>query len=272
RASRHHPSGRCRPLRFGLQRPALAGRCAGFDPRYARQLTMAIADSLNPLLVRLKSRYAQSSFPRFLRWWIGELLACLPPRWRSVLAVEDARLLLRIEDDVLVVSERISGEIVERQRLGTGEDDNLPRTLERSLDEGQRQLRRVLLLPAGMVLRRTLQLPAAAAENLRTVLGFELDRQTPFRPEQVYYDYRVLRQEPGARQITVELALVQREALEAYVARLGTLANTLHSVDVALASGQLPGYNFLPAERRAQRDRTVLLINLGLITAIVLLV
>jgi general secretion pathway protein L len=41
-------------------------------------------------------------------------------------------------------------------------------------------LPRWLLLPAGSALRRRLPLPAAAANRLRDVVGFEIERQTPF--------------------------------------------------------------------------------------------
>jgi general secretion pathway protein L len=49
-----------------------------------------------------------------------------------------------------------------------------------------------LIIPAGAVLRRRVTLPAPAAENLREVLSFEMDRLTPFKAEDVYYDYRVV--------------------------------------------------------------------------------
>ncbi len=48
----------------------------------------------------------------------------------------------------------------------------------------------VLKMPRDKVLRRLVDLPAAAAENLREVLGFEMDRHTPFNADEVYFDYR----------------------------------------------------------------------------------
>ena len=40
----------------------------------------SISDQLAQSLSRLGARYAQSPVPRFLRWWGGELRACLPAR------------------------------------------------------------------------------------------------------------------------------------------------------------------------------------------------
>jgi general secretion pathway protein L len=232
---------------------------------------MPAANLLSQPLSRLRARYAQSPLPRFLRWWGGELRACLPERWRRLLAVEHAQLMLDSSDGELrvarTVPEQGSREIV---RLPLAEREALAGALEQALDDDTRNLRRVLLLPAAMVLRRPIQLPVAALNNLRTVLGFELDRQTPFKPEQVVYDSRVLRHEPGAKQVTVELALIPRERLQQALAELGGVAATLGGVDVRGPDGQGLGYNFLPPEQRRGQQNTRLWIHAGLIAATVL--
>ncbi len=232
---------------------------------------MPAANLLSQPLSRLRARYAQSPLPRFLRWWGGELRACLPERWRRLLAVEHAQLMLDSSDGELRVARTVpeegSREIV---RLPLAERDALAGALEQALDDDTRNLRRILLLPAAMVLRRPIQLPVAALDNLRTVLGFELDRQTPFKPEQVVYDSRVLRHEPGAKQVTVELALIPRERLQHALAELGGVAATLGGVDVRGPDGHGLGYNFLPPEQRRSQQNTRLWIHAGLIAATVL--
>ncbi|MCF3971964.1 hypothetical protein L2D92_32800, partial [Pseudomonas aeruginosa] len=67
-----------------------------------------------------------------------------------------------------------------------------PADLDRVLEPRLRSLPRVWLLPAGQVLQRTLRLPAAAGDRLRAVVGYEIDRQTPFEAGQVSYDIREL--------------------------------------------------------------------------------
>jgi general secretion pathway protein L len=233
---------------------------------------MSAAELLSQPLSRLRARYAQSPLPRFFDWWGGELRACLPDRWRRLLAVEESQVLIEVEGDELVVSRSLrEGNSVLLARLPTTDKDALPAALDAALGEEQRELRRVLLLPPTTVLRRTLSLPTAALDNLRTVLGFELDRQTPFKPEQVVFDSRVLRQEPGAKQVSVELALVTRERLNQTMSELGAVAATLAAVDARDASGQRLGYNFLPADQRRNRNNTRLWIHLGLAAATVLL-
>src|SRR5690606_19022067 len=141
--------------------------------------------------------------------------------------VEDAQVLLRADGDELQVQRAFGAELRELARLPLAEPDALAPALAAALGDEQAELPRVLLLPPAYVLRRVLTLPAAALDNLRTVLGFELDRQTPFKPEQVVFDSRVLPHEAGAKLVPVELALVPRERLQQALAGLGPVAASL---------------------------------------------
>ena len=53
----------------------------------------------------------------------------------------------------------------------------------------------VVALPPDQVLRKTINLPAAVEDNLAQVLAYDLDRHTPFKPEEVCFDARIV----GAR-------------------------------------------------------------------------
>lgn len=223
-------------------------------------------DQLAQPLSRLVARYAQSPIPRFLRWWGGELRACLPLRWRQRFRVSDRSILLRREADVLVVSAAGDDLVEELGRLAMEPAEALPAALNGLLDENARAIRRVLLVEPQAVLRRTLHLPAAALENLASVLGFELDRQTPFRADQVYFDSRVLAYPADSRQVPVQLALITRERLAQELAAINGLASTLSAVDVVEADAMRAGFNFLPPEQRARRNHTFAWLITGLVT------
>ena len=123
------------------------------------------------------------------------------------------------------------------------------------LGAGIADLPRWLLLPASVSLRRRMLLPAAAADRLRDVVGFEIDRQTPFNADAVAFDARVLGRRDSDGQLDVELVAVPLAALNPQVAALGTLASTLAGVDVVAADGAPLGINLLPLlQRRRQRD------------------
>lgn len=233
---------------------------------------MTLADALNPVLARLRSRFAQTPLPRFWRWWTGELLSFLPPRWREVLTVEDACVVLQAEGEGFAVSAERGGLRRPLLSLASDEREQWAQLLERGLDDSRRGQRRVLMLPASRLLRRTLSLPAAALENLDAVLGFELDRQTPFKADQVYFDSRVLRQDAGAKQVQIELLVVPKPVLDTELTQLGSIAAGLSAVDVVDAHGSRLGVNLLPPSQRASMPRAHAIAQSALLAVSVLLV
>ncbi len=232
----------------------------------ASSLPMTLNDALSPTFTRLRLRYTQSPLPVFFDWWLGQLRSLLPARWRAALETKDAELWLQIADGRLQVRPGAVGPVAPLVDLDLAVADELNVAFEAALSEDLRNRRRVLLVPANQVLRRRLQLPAAARENLATVLGFELDRQTPFRAEQVYFDSRLLPHANAAKTIPVELGLVPREPVQAALSALGPLAAQLDVID-SLASGARMGFNFLPPAQRRRRVHRVLWINLALLCA-----
>lgn len=228
-----------------------------------------IPPQLAQLLSRLSARYTQSPIPRFLNWWGGELRACLPLRWRERFRVSERSVLLRRDDDELVVEAVRENAAAELGRLAMEPPEALPATINELLGEDNRESRRVLLMDPQAVLRRTLHLPLAALENLSSVLGFELDRQTPFRADQVYYDSRVMPYPSDARQVPVQLALITRERLDQELTGIDGLASTLSAVDVVETDGLRAGFNFLPPDQRVRRSYFFAWLMTGLAGAIV---
>jgi len=106
------------------------------------------------------------------------------------------------------------------------------------------------------------------------VLAFEMDRQTPFKADQIYFDSRVLGRDASGRNLLVELVLLPRAQLDQEIGALPAGASALDGVDAwrAAPGGERRQINLLPQERRARRRDMRLPLNLGLIAlAIVLL-
>ena len=191
----------------------------------------------------------------FFAWWGRSLAAWLPRAWRTTLGLDRGRLLLGIDDDALQLclqdgdGLRDIGRMPLPTELEVDGNDVLAAVLSPSLAE----LPRWLLLPAGACLRRQLVLPAAAAERLRDVVGFEIDRQTPFAAEDAAYDARLLSRREGDGQLDAELVVVPRAALEAQRNALGAQARWLAGADVAGSDGQPLGVNLLPPAARFAR-------------------
>ncbi|GMV28364.1 MAG: hypothetical protein AMXMBFR59_04890 [Rhodanobacteraceae bacterium] len=236
---------------------------------------MAIQDVLEPQLVRLRARYAKTPLPRFFAWWGGELLSFLPPSWRAALAEGRESLLLHVADNRLVLRREGVRGATEFGQIDLGQDVEVQRgDFQRQrarIDEPQ--LRQFFCVPTTRMLRRSLNLPAAAEDNLRQVLSFEMDRQTPFKADQVYFDHVVRGRDAVGRQLQVDLVVMPRAAFDEAIAPAVQLGIPLDGVDcwVDEASGTRMGVNLLPPDRRARRSNQRLWINLGLAALAVIL-
>ena len=158
----------------------------------------------------------------FGRWWFSELGACVPSRLRSFLErkhglavdidggsasffVENGREALPL-GSLDFTETREQDQRIEVQRL-------LGRTRSRSADIEVR-------LDRDRILRRVIELPAATLENLREVLRFEMDRHTPFKPDDACFDYRLLDKGADRKTIRVDLAVTSRADVNDALARL----------------------------------------------------
>lgn len=192
----------------------------------------------------------------FLSWWKRSLLAWLPRSWRSALGFDRGRLLLQVHDGQLLISLDDADGIRELVRLpALAGSESVADSVLPLLGAKLQELPRWLVLPAAATLRRRMLLPAAAGERLRDVVGFEIDRQTPFTSETVVYDARVLgRREPDG-QVDAELIAVPRTALAGTEAALGDLGGSLAGIDVLDRDGHPLGVNLLAtSQRRTQSD------------------
>lgn len=199
----------------------------------------------------------------FWAWWSQALLSWLPARWQALLGVSDARLLLQVADDQLSVSLLHNGQ---RQPLSSLPLGSTPAALDAALPPRVASLPRFGLLPANAVLRKPLRMPAAAEPRLREVLGFEIDRQTPFSAAQVYYDVRLLQRRADG-QLDTELVVVPRQRIDALLSPAEAWQQQLDGIDVLAADAQPLGVNLLPATLRRQRHDPMRRLNRVLLVA-----
>ncbi len=77
----------------------------------------------------------------------------------------------------------------------------------------------VLSVPKSWVIIKTADFPVTVRENLSEVVAFEMDRLTPFNPEEVYFDYRALSEEENRLRLLVIAARADR--IDPYLAAFG---------------------------------------------------
>jgi general secretion pathway protein L len=225
--------------------------------------------SLRPGWERVRRQWRASPLPAFLAWWGGELRALLPVRWRSWFADGADWYLLQVDGDSWSLRRRGHAESLAQWNEAV---EVMPaRAFAMALQQVDREdLRVALLLPAVQVLRRSLSLPLAARDNLHQVVGFEMDRQTPFGVAQVYYAVRELQATAPAGRCQVELVAAARVGVDPLLARLRAQGIAVDAVDVAVADDRL-GVNLLPPEQRPRRVHPRRRLNLILAAGVVLL-
>lgn len=215
-------------------------------------------------------------FALFFAWWLGELAALVPPR---------ARRLFRRGGRVLVV-EPSRGEVVLRLFRGEqyreigrvaleGEDQAAPAAaigdLARRVNLGKTEI--ALRLPAEQALRRTLDLPAAAEADLRSALFFQIDQQTPFAPQEVYFDYRVVERDREAKRLTVEMTVVPRRVVNDALGMAARWGLSPAIVDVAGDDANAPPFlNLLSEAEDASKARGLSPLNAALAVVAAVLV
>lgn len=178
---------------------------------------------------------------------------CLPAALRRRLAQRDRRLIVAPE----AASARLT--------LVAGEDRESVGVLELAGREplpapvagGARDLRHrtVLMLPAEAVLTRRVSLPAQVRDTLAQALHFELDRLSPFTPDQVLYDFAPLPSAKGDPRLQVDLALCRRDRAEAWIKRLREAGSP---PDQVTWEGAWARANLLPAQERPRRRQPLL--------------
>ena len=193
---------------------------------------------------------------RFWRWWSQELVALVPQRF-GALGGASRLPRLALDGDAVVLVEPRPATGASAGRVALAGDPARQRADVRALLEsaGETRGRARLALGRGESLVRRVSMPAATEENLEAVLGFEMDRLTPFRADEVYYDYRVVGRDAAAGTVSVVIAVARRDLVDARVDRLRALGVSVQGV--APGDDAAPGgaaLDVLPSAQRGERE------------------
>lgn len=203
---------------------------------------------------------------RFLDWWIGELSAMVPRALSGAAKTTmEGRELVEIRGSQVVFSRVAAGKVTEAGRLDMALPDaaGQKQAFQSELNKISGQKNEiVLVLQPEQVLRKELSLPLAAEENLRQVIAFEMDRLTPFKVEQVYFDCWLARRD---KQLEVSLAVAPRATIDESLRQLAVWGAQVAAVLVADEAADGITWNLLPEGLRQKGRNTGLLrLNIAL--------
>lgn len=173
----------------------------------------------------------------FLAWWGDQLLECVPQGWRRLASpTPDALVIapaghLGMPPDAASVYLRRNGREnpLGRYTLTTSGLLGMPHPAG---------LPAILRLAETDLLSKIVSLPAAAERNLAQVLAFEMDRETPFSAEEVFWTYRIVNRDHERGRISVQLSLIPRTHLNDLIEVLGRTGIALKCAEVSDDGGQ----------------------------------
>jgi len=224
----------------------------------------------------------------FGAWWRRELAAALPESARSFLDARRARPVLAFDGSTatlwMLVDANGRRQLAEAARIGLDGDAsavaaagrNALAPLVRSVG-GTPQV--VIALSPRTALRKALTLPSAIEDHLRQAIAYDLDRHTPFKPDELYFDAVVTDRDHVRNALKVDLAAARRSIVDTAVRQAESFGATVVGVTIdpprlaaRSAIDLLPDDRRLPSLRNARWQVLVaaILLAVGVIAALVL--
>jgi general secretion pathway protein L len=207
---------------------------------------------------RFRDMARRSGLAGFWQWWRGELAALVPSAPRTAIARRRMRPVFVFAGEratmwrATVEEGRPVMKPVREIALANADEGS---SAIASLAAARRPPRVVVSLNPQDCLRKRLTLPAALEENLIRALAYDLDRHTPFKPEELYFDAAVIERNPARGTIVVDLAAARRTAVDPALRHIAAWG-----ADVAAVVPEPPQtasqsrLNLLPPEMRRTRS------------------
>ena len=175
----------------------------------------------------------------FLAWWLSELAGLVP---------ESLRRGFRRRSSILVLEQR-GAELTAAQHIGGRQRTIAQMDSVRATDPARRRFGRalaraakvdtqvVLRLSADKALQRRLEMPWVADSDLNKALYFEIDRQTPFQPQETFFEFDIAERHEEERRLTIDLTIVPRKVFEENLAAFAEWGVVVTAIEVAAMDG-----------------------------------
>jgi general secretion pathway protein L len=210
---------------------------------------------------RMRELARRSGLAGFWAWWMHELDALMPPAARSAITRRRMRPVLSFAGDqatlwrpVLEQGQpvmRVAGTIPLAADAAAGAAEGRAALAAITPPAATGAARVVISVSPQDVLRKKITLPVAVEETLAQTLAYDLDRHTPFKPEELYFDAKVVDRQPARNTITVDLAAVKRSVVDPALKHVAAWGGEVAAVvPEPPATAALSRLNLLPLESR----------------------
>jgi general secretion pathway protein L len=218
--------------------------------------------------------YQTSSIHAFFEWWTSELKGLVPEKYRDNLFPDSKEVLIcQTDTEEVTIWHRHDGQLqlVEFDESVDGKE--WWHKLNHYVVGSDQETTVTYLIDASDVLSREIAMPVVVANDIDSVLKFELDKYIPFNPDEVAYDFRKGVIEDGSEKFPVLLTSVRKQSLNEIIDQTESKGVQLSAIDVNMANEGLPkpmGVNLLPKDHRKKKDWTSLKWHAGLMAVALL--
>ncbi len=171
----------------------------------------------------------------FLEWWAGQLRELLPQRLLTSPGAQDALVADVSVPDTLTLWRRRRG--TEQRLLQVRGDVAGAPGVQAALANRAGGEALLLRVPPGWLLERAVSLPLPAERELARVLGYEMERLTPFTAAELVWGYAVLQRDRVRARLGLRLTMVPRATLAPWLDALTRLGGAPQAVEAALPDG-----------------------------------
>jgi len=175
-------------------------------------------------------------FGGFFEWWGAQLRSLIPARWGAGEAGPDALIADASTPGMLTLLRR--RRVAEQQLARMAIDDAGAMAKLRAAMAGRPRGEPVLLrLPGDSALERSVTLPIAAERDLERVLGYEMERLTPFAADEVFWGYSVDERDRARARVVLRLTVVPRTTVAHLIEMLASLGGRPDMLETASSTG-----------------------------------
>jgi general secretion pathway protein L len=211
-----------------------------------------------------------------LRWWGRELGSLIPEKIKQELSDQHGFIIASACNKQLTLTYQFDGKSEHLASLAYSKTAATDYKDLLANDERLSKASVILRLTGQDAIQKELALPIAAKENLQQVIGYELDRYTPFKSEQVYFAVkRQPKQFNEADQIKVLLVLTTKETLNELYATVKAMGIEPMFADYEGVANDFENgddlYNLLPVQLRPKVAKIPQVIHSSLIALVVIL-
>ena len=190
---------------------------------------------------------------QIIAWWAARMLDCLPERLRRLDIASDVALIVAVADASMPASITISrSQRGQESVAGRFVLDDVGQAAIRALARASKHRAVRLRLPSACLLEQILLLPLGAERDLARVLGYEIDRVTPFTVDEIFWRFAIEQRDRANGRLKVRLSLVPKAPWQSLLAALRDAGVAATAVEIRREGAST--YCIELDRERSQRD------------------